>query len=99
MSDCLYNVETDPLLSMKELCARLPISHAQIRRMVAAGTFPAPIHLGTRPFWSQSLLQRYLGAFSADSRPTKPSSRWFSPCRVDGVSKEIIRAKKDAPRR
>ena len=61
MSNCLYDVETDPLLSMKDLCARLPISHAQIRRMVAAGTFPAPIHLGCRPFWSHSILQRYLG--------------------------------------
>lgn len=61
MRDNIYDVDTDPLLSMKDLCARLPISHAQIRRMVAAGTFPAPIHLGTRPFWSQSLLQRYLG--------------------------------------
>jgi len=61
MKDKIYEVERDPLLSMKDLCARLPISHAQIRRMVATGAFPAPIHLGTRPFWSQSKLQRYLG--------------------------------------
>lgn len=57
----LTSVPLDRLVPMREVLAAVPYSRTTIYRMVAAGTFPAPMKIGaSRIAWRASALRHWL---------------------------------------
>lgn len=54
-----------PLTTRKQVARWAGCSDRQIDLMVKAGTFPAPIRLGSHPRWRRSDLQEWLNQQSA----------------------------------
>ena len=45
------------LLTVREVCELLRISRTSIHRMVKAGTFPPPVHVGRSPRWRRDVVE------------------------------------------
>jgi excisionase family DNA binding protein len=65
--------EALPLLTLKEVAARLRMCPRSIQRKIAEGSFPAPIRIGRSVRFLESELEAYVNALKA-ARPTPPSS-------------------------
>ncbi len=50
------------LLPLKEVLARTSISRSQTYRLIAEGTFPASVPLGSRVAWIESEVQGWIDA-------------------------------------
>ena len=53
--------DTERMLNLFEVCDMAGVSKSTIYRMVEAGTFPAPVHVGPRASrWRQSAINQWL---------------------------------------
>lgn len=53
------------LLGKADLCEKLRISERSIENMVKAGTFPPPVRIGKRVFWSDRAIRKWQGELFA----------------------------------
>lgn len=53
------------LLGKAELCAALKISERNVEKMVKNGTFPPPVRIGKRVYWSEVAVQKWREALFA----------------------------------
>ena len=60
--------ELKPLNTKKETAVWAHCSQRQIELLVAAGSFPMPIRLGTHPRWRRSDLLQWLESQAADAK-------------------------------
>ena len=58
--------ETPELLTPAEVCHRLRVSRTSLWRMTKAHTFPTPICIGSRRFWTPRDVAGYLAARDAE---------------------------------
>lgn len=58
---------TEPLISLRDVCARLGRSRASIYRDIAAGRFPAPLKVNHSSRWLASDLASFISG-RADAR-------------------------------
>jgi len=52
----------DRLLKIRQVRELVPVSNSTIWQRVKAGTFPAPIKIGSGTFWKASDVQSYIQA-------------------------------------
>jgi predicted DNA-binding transcriptional regulator AlpA len=58
------------LLSREELLDRVPLSYPTILKLIDADEFPAPVMIGSRPFWVEDEVDAYIA-----NLPRRPPRR------------------------
>lgn len=53
------------LLGKADLCGKLQVSERALENMVKAGTFPPPVRIGKRVYWSEVSVQKWQQALFA----------------------------------
>lgn len=59
MSDCIFNLQTDRLIDMKDICELTGMTDKWFYKLIQEGQFPPPIKLGRRSKWIEQEIQAW----------------------------------------
>jgi predicted DNA-binding transcriptional regulator AlpA len=75
LSLAVRNGSVDALLRIDDVLTLLPISESTLRKLRQSGEFPPPsLHLGRRPVWRRSEVDRFLERAMAKEHASSPPS-------------------------
>ena len=57
---------TDTLVDSREVCRRLAVGRVTLWRLVKAGRFPEPLHIGRAARWRESTVETFIGRLEAE---------------------------------